>query len=138
MPWQPIDDLSTGLDLLYDEHDAQYCLVAAAQKAVITQIDPIVIEGLLSMVLHSVRTHSLTEGRLMQRYGFPGYTAHARRHDQLVEKAQTILDVFRCGREDRVADQLDGLAAALNGHIGEEDAVLQRHLLRLLPEPVQL
>lgn len=134
MPWQWIDDLSTALDLLCDEHDAQFCLVAATRKAVIAKIDLTVTDGLLSMVLHSLKTHSVTEERLMQLYAFPDYDTHTRGHDQLVEKAQAMRDAFRSGQEELVADHLDVFAAGLNDHIGAEDAVFQRHLLRLLPE----
>lgn len=133
MPWRPIEDLSRGLDLLNDEHDAQFCLVAAARKAVISGIDARVSDGLLSMVLHSVRTHALTEERLMQIYAFPDGDGHGRRHHRLVGTARAVLDAFRSGREERAADHLDDFALALNGHIGDEDAALRRHLLRLLP-----
>ena len=53
------DHIANGLGLIIDEHDAQYCLVAAVQKALVSELDPAVTAGLLSMVLQCTQTHSI-------------------------------------------------------------------------------
>lgn len=134
MPWRTVEDLPTGLNLLCDEHDAQYCLVAAAHKAVISELDPMVTGGLLSMLCQGAQTHALAEERLMQLYDFCEYESHARKHEQLVDAVQAILDAHQSGHRGRVAARLNAFADALNNHIGEDDAAFQRHLLHLLPD----
>ena len=126
-------DISNGLGLIIDEHDAQYCLVAAAEKALVNELDPAVTVGLLSTVLQCTQTHSISEERLMQLCDFPDYEHHLCKHNQLVERVQTMLCTYQSGRRSRVVDQLNAFAAALNGHISEDDAALQRHLLRFCP-----
>ena len=126
-------DISNGLGLVIDEHDAQYCLVAAAEKALVNELDPAVTVGLLSTVLQCTQTHSISEERLMQLCDFPDYEHHLCKHNQLVEKVQTMLCTYQSGRRSRVVDQLNAFAAALNGHISEDDAALQRHLLGFCP-----
>ena len=127
------DQIANGLGLIIDEHDAQYCLVAAAQKAFVNELDPAITAGLLSMLLQCTETHAMSEERLMQLCDFPEYAHHVGKHNQLVEKVQTILCTYRSGQRRQVVDQLDAFADALNGHIGEDDAALQRHLLRFCP-----
>ena len=127
------DDIANGLGLVIDEHDAQYCLVAAAEKALVNELDPAITAGLLSMLLQCTETHSISEERLMQLCDFPEYAHHVCKHNELVEKVQTILCTYQSGQRRRVADQLNAFADALNGHIGEDDAALQRHLLRFCP-----
>ena len=133
MAGRTADHIATRIGLLIDEHDAQYCLVAAAQKALVSELDPAATAGLLGLVLQCTQTHSITEERLMQLHDFPGYEHHVCRHTQLVEKAQTMLRTYHAGDRDRVADQLNAFADALNGHISDDDAALQRHLLRVCP-----
>jgi len=128
------DQIANALGLFVDEHDAQYCLVAAAQKALVSELDAVVTAGLLSMVLQCTQTHAISEERLMQLCDFREYEQHAGKHNQLLDKAQTMLCTYQSGRRSQVADQLDAFAHALNGHIGEDDAALQRHLLRFCPD----
>ena len=111
----------------------EYCLVAAAQKAFVNELDPAVTAGLLSMLLQCTKTHSIFEERLMQLCDFPGYEHHVRKHNQLVDKVQTMLCTYQSGDPSRVPDQLHAFAHALNGHIREDDAALQRHLLGFCP-----
>ena len=127
------DDIANGLGLVIDEHDAQYCLVAAAEKALVNELDPAITAGLLSMLLQCTETHAISEERLMQLSDFPKYAHHVCGHNELVEKVQSILCTYQSGQRRRVADQLTAFADALNGHIGEDDAALQRHLLRFCP-----
>ena len=127
------DQIANGLGLIIDEHDAQYCLVAAAQKAFVNELDPAVTAGLLSTLLQCTKTHSISEKRLMQLCDFPEYGHHVCKHNQLVERVQTMLCTYQSGQRRQVVDQLDAFAGALNGHIGEDDAALQRHLLRFCP-----
>ena len=127
------DGIANGLGLVIDEHDAQYCLVAAAEKALVNELDPAITAGLLSMLLQCTETHAISEERLMQLSDFPEYAHHVCRHNELIEKVQTILCTYQSGQRRRVADQLNAFADALNGHIGDDDAALQRHLLRFCP-----
>src|SRR5512133_2737856 len=96
-------DISNGLGLIIDEHDAQYCLVAAAEKALVNELDPAVIVT----VLQCTQTHSISEERLMQLCDFPDYAPHLCKHNQLVERVQTMLCTYQSGRRSRVVDQLN-------------------------------
>ena len=127
------DGIANGLGLVIDEHDVQYCLVAAAEKALVNELDPAVTAGLLSMLLQCTETHAISEERLMQLCDFPEYEHHLCKHNQLVERVQTMLCTYQSGQRSRVVDQLNAFAAALNGHISEDDAALQRHLLGFCP-----
>lgn len=127
------DHIANGLGLVIDEHDAQFCLLAAAQKAFVNELDPAVTAGLLSMLLQCTQTHSISEQRLMQLCGFPEHAHHVGRHAELAEIVHGIQCAYRSGQRHRVADELNAFAEALNGHIGEDDAALQRHVLRFCP-----
>jgi hemerythrin len=89
--------------------------------------------GLLSTVLQRTQTHSISEERLIRLSDFPEYEHHLCKHNQLVERVQTMLCTYQSGHRSRVADQLNAFADALNGHVSEDHAALQCHLLRFCP-----
>jgi hemerythrin len=121
------EELKTGVDEMDREHALELQIVRAIQAALASK-DRAELPQLLEQLQDFTNAHFLAEQLLMRLHSYPGFEAHQREHDDLMEElrglGETLLD-------DDAADPAATAASLerwLIAHIQSEDQALAEFL----------
>jgi hemerythrin len=121
------EELKTGVDEMDREHALELQIVRAIQAALASN-ERAELPQLLEQLQDFTNAHFLAEQLLMRLHSYPGFEAHQREHDDLMEElrglGETLLD-------DDAADPAATAASLerwLIAHIQSEDQALAEFL----------
>ena len=120
--------LALGFGAMDHDHRQQARAVAALEGAVRRGGDPQVIASLLLGLIESTHEHFESEQRLMRRWNYPLYEAHAHSHERLMGELRVIRDEHAAGQLVIDAARLAALRRWLTDHIRAMDHALAEFL----------
>ena len=121
-------ELELGFETLDHDHRHQARAVAALEGAVRRGGDPQAIASLLLGLIQSTHEHFESEQRLMQRWNYPFYEAHAHSHQRLLGELRDIQEEHAAGRLVVDEARLAALRRWLTDHIRAMDHALAEFL----------
>jgi hemerythrin-like metal-binding protein len=124
------EQLSVGHEAIDLEHRVQVGLVDAIAEAVEQSRGQTFISGLVEKLYDFTNTHFLSEQLLMRLHSFPGYEAHVREHDRLIDQLGKLRRGIETGETAPTLEILSTLRRWLLGHIRTDDVVLGEYLAR--------
>jgi hemerythrin-like metal-binding protein len=124
------EDLRVGHETIDLEHQVQVGLVDAIAEAVEHGRGQTFVSGLVEKLHDFTNTHFLSEQLLMRLHSFPGYEAHVREHDRLIEQLGELRRRIESGETAPTLETLGTLRRWLLGHIRTDDVVLGEFLAR--------
>lgn len=124
------EDLGVGHETIDLEHRVQVGLVDAIAEAVEQGRGETFVSGLVEKLHDFTNTHFLSEQLLMRLHSFPGYEAHVREHDRLIEQLGELRRKIESGETAPTLETLATLRRWLLGHIRTDDVVLGEYLAR--------
>ena len=117
----------TGIDEMDREHALELQIVRAIQQALASG-DRSELPQLLEQLEDFTNAHFLAEQLLMRFHSYPGFEAHQREHDDLMEEFRELGQKLMAEDSARSAEMAENLERWLITHIQSEDQALAEYL----------
>lgn len=117
----------TGIDEMDREHALELQIVRAIQQALASG-DRSELPQLLEQLEDFTNAHFLAEQLLMRLHSYPGFEAHQREHDDLMEELKELGQKLMAEDSARSAEMAENLERWLITHIQSEDQALAEYL----------
>lgn len=128
MSTSEIDDQTrTGIDEMDREHALELQIVRAIQQALASD-DRSELPQLLEQLEDFTNAHFLAEQLLMRLHSYPGFEAHQREHDDLMEELKQLGKELLSEDSVRSTQLAENLERWLITHIQSEDQALAEYL----------
>lgn len=128
MSTSEIDEQSrTGIDEMDREHALELQIVRAIQQALASD-DRSELPQLLEQLEDFTNAHFLAEQLLMRLHAYPGFEAHQREHDDLMEELNQLGQELLSENSAKSAQLAEDLERWLITHIQSEDQALAEYL----------
>lgn len=122
------EKLSVSVDSVDSQHKRLVTMVNELNAAMASAAGNEILEDILERLVDYTATHFRYEEELMKKHGFPGYDAHKRKHDDLVEKVLDLQKKFKSGNARMTIEVMMFLKNWLTQHIQGTDAEMGRFL----------
>lgn len=128
MSTSEIDDQTrTGIDEMDREHALELQIVRAIQQALASD-DRSELPQLLEQLEDFTNAHFLAEQLLMRLHSYPGFEAHQREHDDLMEELKQLGKELLSEDSASSTQLAENLERWLITHIQSEDQALAEYL----------
>ena len=128
MSTSEIDEQSrTGIDEMDREHALELQIVRAIQQALASD-ERSELPQLLEQLEDFTNAHFLAEQLLMRLHAYPGFEAHQREHDDLMEELKQLGQELLSEDSAKSAQVAENLERWLITHIQSEDQALAEYL----------
>lgn len=121
------EELKTGVDEMDREHALELQIVRAIQAALASK-DRAELPQLLEQLQDFTNAHFLAEQLLMRLHSYPGFEAHQREHDDLMEELKGLGETLLADDTADPAAAAASLERWLITHIQSEDQALAEFL----------
>lgn len=121
------EELKTGVDEMDREHALELQIVRAIQAALASK-DRAELPQLLEQLQDFTNAHFLAEQLLMRLHSYPGFEAHQREHDDLMEELKGLGETLLADDTADPAAAAASLERWLIAHIQSEDQALAEFL----------
>lgn len=121
------EDLRTGVDEMDREHALELQIVRSIQTA-LAGGDRSELPQLLEQLEDFTNAHFLAEQLLMRLHSYPGFEAHQREHDDLMEELKGLVQKLLADDSTDSARTAENLERWLITHIQSEDQALAEYL----------
>lgn len=124
------DEYSIGIQEIDEQHKLLVELIndlymAMAQKGARDRVGEV-----LGRLVDYTKVHFAVEECLQRMFGYPGYEAHKKIHDTLVQQAVELMEKYKAGDAGVGMEALFLLKDWLIGHIMEKDTAYAPYLLK--------
>lgn len=117
-----------GIEEIDDHHRHLVALLNTIYDDFVNQAPNRNLANVFAELASYTQYHFSAEESLMRAYGYPGYSPHKVRHDQFVERLETMREQFCNGRRQMSFDLLTFLNTWLLSHILDADADMGRFI----------
>jgi hemerythrin len=121
------EELKTGVDEMDREHALELQIVRAIQAALASN-ERAELPQLLEQLQDFTNAHFLAEQLLMRLHSYPGFEAHQREHDDLMEELRGLGETLLADDATDPAEAATSLERWLIAHIQSEDQALAEFL----------
>lgn len=121
------EELKTGVDEMDREHALELQIVRSIQTALASG-DRSEVPQLLEQLEDFTNAHFLAEQLLMRLHSYPGFEAHQREHDDLMEELKGLGQSLLADDSADPASAAENLERWLITHIQSEDQALAVYL----------
>lgn len=121
------EQTKTGIDEMDREHALELQIVRAIQQALASG-DRSELPQLLEQLEDFTNAHFLAEQLLMRLHSYPGFEAHQREHDDLMEELKELGQKLIAEDSARSTEMAENLERWLITHIQSEDQALAEYL----------
>lgn len=91
------DFLSVGIPEIDDEHRVFIARVNDVNRAILEVKDKVTVERLINLMMIDATSHFRSEVQLLKARQYPHTADHARKHEELVDKFNRLIEEFRKG-----------------------------------------
>lgn len=115
------DSLSVGIDIIDNDHKKLLGMINQLQTAAHYQTDDALIESTLNDLIDYTKYHFAREEQLMQKNNYPGFEAHKKQHEAMVQQVTQFINEYRIDKTRTIDNVILYLKTWLINHINGSD-----------------